>query len=814
MSRRLASAVLVGASFIALTAAPAWAQTAPDAPAAASPGVAAAADASDTNVAAQDQPQAQTDGDIVVTAQRRSERLQDVPLAVTAVTSEALAQRQINDTNSLVLAVPSLSYQQGANPTNTSFRIRGVGTALFGQGVESSVSVVTDGVVAIRSAQGFSELADVEQVEVLRGPQGTLFGKNASAGVINVTTSAPSHTFQARGDATIAEHGEYRVRGTMSGPLSDTLSARITGFYSDVRGITRNIGTNRWVNGSEGWGVRGKLSWDATDRLNFVAAGEYRKTNADCCASTFIAITNPTLQKLVGPISASRENRTINEDTDTYSNSKSQTYSLTGNLDLGNATLTSITAYQKFDLDVNQPIDRINAPTPIFVGANAAYAWWNQNHGIVDLKGFTQEVRLANRGNSAINYVVGLFYLNSSINRPFDRRRARCLAGTLGQPCAANNIVYQSSASNITLDQQNIAAFGQTDFKIVGGLRAIAGVRVQYEKGHNYGTRIAPIQAGDTVFPNNPANSGSVRADDTAVTGKAGLQYEFSRNLQTYATYTRGYKGLGYEMEIGGNLAAQNVVQPEHVNAYEIGAKGRTTDGTFSYALALFRSDYTNLQVQANRSDPATGVVQFVTTNAGSSRSQGFELEGTLRPSRDFTVNLGVTYARSRINIDGLNCPLQQQASAPVIATGTPINTCYRTAAGATPQQNLRDRPLQASPDWRISIAPRWDFEIGNALGAFVQTSLAYTSKQNFTSELDPLAVQPAYVIVDANVGFRTSDERYSLTFFVRNLFDENYLTSIAHTSLLSTTAQPFDLVGTYNKDSRRYAGATLGVRF
>ncbi len=804
MSRRFVTAAFLSASAFSLATA-ASAQTAP---------AATAPDQTSGIVADQSDPAQEGAGEIVVTAQRRSERLQDVPLAVTAITSAALAQRQINDTNSLVLAVPSLSYQQGANPTNTSFRIRGVGTALFGQGVESSVSVVTDGVVAIRSAQGFSDLADVEQVEVLRGPQGTLFGKNASAGVINITTALPSTTFQAKADATIAEYGEYRVRGTVSGPLSETLRARVTGYYSDVRGITRNIGTNRWVNGSKSWGVRGKLEWDATDTLNFVAAADYRKTDADCCASTLIKIANPLLQQLVGPIVATRGNRTINEDTDTYANSKSQTYSLTGNLDLGGARLTSITAYQKFALDVNQPIDRINAPVPLFVGANAAYAWWNQNHGSVDLKGFSQEVRLANKGNDDINYVVGVFYVNSSINRPFDRRRARCTAGTFGQPCATANIVYQSAASNITLDQQNISVFGQTDFKIVGGLRAIAGIRVQYEKGTNSGRRIAPIQAGDTVFPSNPPTSGSLSASDTAVTGKAGLQYEFSRNLQIYGTYTRGYKGLGYEMEIGGNLAAQSVVQPEHVNAYEIGAKGRTADGSLSFAAALFRSDYTNLQVQANRSDAATGVIQFVTTNAGSSRSQGVELEATLRPSRNFSVNLGVTYAQSRINIDGLNCPLQLQAAAPVIATGTPINTCYRTAPGATPQQNLRNRPLQASPDWRISLAPRWDFELGSSLNAFVQSSLSYTSAQNFTAEQDPLTIQPAYAIVDASVGVRTSDERYSLTLFVRNLFNENYLTSIGHNSLLSTAASPFDLVGTYNKDSRRYAGATFGVKF
>jgi len=347
----------------------------------------------------------------------------------------------------------------------------------------------------------------------------------------------------------------------------------------------------------------------------------------------------------------------------------------------------------------------------------------------------------------------------------------------------------------------------------VGGLRAIGGIRVQYERGTNHGARIAPSLPGDTVFPNNAPVSGSKTADDTAVTGKAGLQYEFNRNAQVYATYTRGYKGIGYEMEISADLANQNPVRPEHVNAYEIGFKGRTSDGSLSVAAALFRADYDNLQVQANRSDPNTGVVQFVTTNAGSSRTQGFEIEATARPSSHFSVNAAVTYSRSRINIDGLNCALQLQGPAPVM-TGTPINICYKTSATATPQQNLRDRPLQASPDWRIAVTPRYDFNIGDALDAFAQFSLNYTSAQNFTSELDPLAEQKAYALVDGSIGIATPDKRYSLSIFVKNLFNEHYLTSIGHNSLLSTTTTPFDLVGTYNKDADRYFGATLGFRF
>src|SRR3569832_643970 len=199
--------------------------------------------------------------DIVVTAQKRTERLVDVPLAVTAVSGDALASRQINDAQSLTRAIPALSYQQGGAPNNSSFRIRGVGTSLFGSGVEPAVSVVVDGVVAARAASGFSDLLDIERVEVLRGPQGTLFGKNATAGVINIVTARPSSTFGGNLEATIAEHSEYRVKGSLTGPLSSTLNARISGFYNNVRGNLLNVADGGYEGGTESWGVRAKFEW-------------------------------------------------------------------------------------------------------------------------------------------------------------------------------------------------------------------------------------------------------------------------------------------------------------------------------------------------------------------------------------------------------------------------------------------------------------------------------------------------------------------------------------------------------------------------
>lgn len=807
---RLSSAAGALAISLALGAFPAHAQSAP----APTPAPTSPAAPSDDQASAQD-----TSNDIIVTAQKRSERLQDVPLAVTAVSGETLASRQINDTTALTRAVPSLTFQQGNHPANTTFRIRGVGTALFGQGVESSVAVVVDGVPMVRAAQSLSDIADVDRIEVLRGPQGTLFGKNASAGVLSIVTARPTSTFEAKGDVTIAEDNEYRVKGTLSGPISDTLRVRVGGFYNNVQGPAYNVTLKRHVNGQESWGLRGKIEWEAAPNLTFLLGADYRETYSSCCTYSSISVVNPVIARLEAPVVASPTNRMVSEDTLNKANSRQTTISLQGDWDLGPATITSITAYQKYHLLVNQPVDRIDSNPVLYVGPSA-YASWNFNQGIVDLNQISQELRIASNGNRDFTYVVGAFYSHGEVKRPYARRRAVCSSGTIGQPCAAPT--YQSSSSFADLKTDNIAAFGQAEYRIVGGLKLIGGLRVQYETGTNFGTQLGVTNAGDTLLPGVAAvSTGTLRDSDTAVTGKAGLQYEFSRNLQTYATYTRGYKGIGYNMEAGTDFAHQTDLKPEHVNAYEIGLKGRTGDGLLSFALAVYRADYTNLQVQANRGDPITGVVSFISTNAGKSRSQGVELEATLHPLAKFDIQASLAYTDSTVSIDGLNCPLQFQAAAPTLTGNFPVNSCYRastTVNGVTtvsgPRQDLRNAPLPASPKWRFTVAPRYDFDVGSSFGGFAQVAVSYQSKQGFAIEQDPLLIQKAYTIVDLSIGAYTSDRRFSLTLFAKNLFDQNYYSTISHNSLLATTTNSKDIVATFNKDADRYVGATFAVHF
>lgn len=759
--------------------------------------------------------------EIVVTAQKRSERLQDVPLAVTAVTGDALAARQISDTSGLVQAVPSLTFQQAANPVASSFRIRGVGTSLFGLGTESSVALVVDGVVSARQAQNFTDFADIERVEVLRGPQGTLFGKNATAGVISVVTARPSRDLEGRASVSVAEMDEYRASGTISAPLGDTLGFRVTGYYNDIGGNIRNVLTGDDTNRTKSWGVRGKLEWRPTDRLTLLLAGDYRKSDANCCQSVLVKVGNPLRSLVTGPTTPGPDNDEVWNNDLTYAESDQQTYSLQADLDLGAVTLTSITALQKYHLIQNQEVDSFGYTKPIFISP-ASSAQFDLNYGDTRIENFTQELRLASSGGGPLTYVIGGFYSNVSIDRYFSRRRAVCATGVVGQPCPAP--VYQSLASDSDLSNESIAGFGQAELELVGGLKAIGGLRVQYEKIAVDGERLGVLFAGDQLYGGTPSTRAGVSAHDTAVTGKAGLQYEFSRFAQAYGTYTRGYKGLGLNTEISADFAGQAPVLPEHVDAYEIGFKGRTVDGKFGIAVAAFLADYTNLQVQANRSDPLTGVISYVQTNAGSSRTKGFEIEASFRPSREFSLTAALTYADNSFDIDGLNCPQQFQPGAPVVALGgtRPINSCYRyqyrNNAGALltsgPTQDVRGGALPASPKWRVNLSPRYERSLGSRLDGFVQADLSFQSDQGFALEQDPLLQQDGYAIVDLSLGIRQPDRGFGVTVYVKNLFDTNYYTGMTSGALTPANLTLLDTFALRPRNADRYFGATIDYRF
>jgi iron complex outermembrane receptor protein len=779
----------------------------------------------------QNPPSASSEGaplveELIVTAQKREERLLDVPVAVTVVTGTMLDNEEIHTTNELVQAVPSLTYQAGNNPSNDSFRIRGVGTSLFSLGVEPSVSVVVDGVVQARQAQNFMDLSDIERVEVLRGPQGTLFGKNATAGVINVITARPTEEFEAKSDLTGAQKGEYRWSGAVSGPLSDGLRARVSGYYHDIGGYHTNAANGLGEGSSRAWGTNGKLDWDVTNQLNLLAAVEYRKDDSNCCQYGLVAVNSPLRAAIYAAagVPISPDTKFTWNSSQSYANSTQKTYSLTGGLDFLWAKVVSITAYQDFNIGTNFEPDRLGSSVPIYLSptSNALYDY---NFSGTHTKQFSQELRLDSQGSGPFDYTVGTYYSHLDLDRPAARRRDICSAAgnVVGQPCLLSTISYQSLVTAANLKNEHIAAFSQLEAEVLTGLKLIGGLRVQHESLEVSGSQLG-VLPGDTVPFGTIFPAGTTKADDSAVTGKAGAKYEFSHQAQAYATYTRGYKGQGADTEITVNFSNNPIVQPEHVNAYEVGFKGTLADGFASVGAAVFRADYTNLQVQANRSDPNTGVVAFQATNAGSSRIQGIELETSIRPSSNFNVGAGVTYEKPSLNANGLNCPIQNQAAAVTVALGgvKPANTCYKyqyldmTNALKTsgPVQDVRDGETPATPHVRVTLNPRYEHGISSSLNGFVEMDASYQSSQQFAIEQDPNQIQRAYTLVDASIGVHDIKSRYTLSLFVRNLLDKNFYVTSQGSNLLPSNLNLVDKYAIRPKDADRFFGATFSLRF
>ena len=766
--------------------------------------------------------------EVLVTAQKRTERLLDVPVAVTAVSGEALAAKNITDTASLVRAAPSLTFQAGSTPANSSFRIRGIGTSLFGQGVESSVSLVIDGVVMARPAQSLTDFADLERVEVLRGPQGTLFGKNATAGVVQLVTARPSHEFGGKAEATIATHDEYRIKASVTGPISDTLAGRISAYYNDVGGYISNVRTGADEGGFESFGVRGKLEWEPTEQLSLLLTGDYRMFVGTIGRPVLVSTPNPVMAQLIAPIVASPSNRSISSDVQTLSKTNQAMVSLEANYDLGWGALTSLSAYQQYKEHGQIDVDGLYTPRPIYLGSQPSNgnSRFSVNDGPLDIGNFSQELRIANNPGQRLSYVAGLYYSDVLIHRDFKRAIDTC-TGTglvLGQPCAT--YVTRSGYHSAKLKSEHISAFGQAEFELVENLKLIAGARVQREEvtviGNRPGLQLNP---GDLPLqgPTGTRSIGTRTADDTAMTGKIGLQYRLSPDMQAYATYARGYKGLGLGTELTEDFVNDPPVMPEHVDAYEAGLKGRLPEAGLTFSLAVYYAKYTDLQIQANRSDPTTGVIQYVQTNAGSSTTKGFELEGDWRPSENFSLSGSLTYTKALIEVDGLNCPLQFQAGAPVLTGDFPTNTCYRArlpnAAGVlvtgAPRQDIRDGRLPSTPEWRLSLSPRYEREFaGSDWSGFVQADVTYQTEQQFAVEQDPLLRQDAYTMVNLSFGVRDVVRGLSATLFVRNLLDETYYVGMGHNTTLASPQFPNEVGAYIPRDAERLYGVTLGMKF
>jgi iron complex outermembrane receptor protein len=720
--------------------------------------------------------------EIIVTAQKREENLQEVPLAISVIGGDAIANSGSVTLENAQYLVPSLNFRKSGTTLNQALFLRGVGTINFSIAAEPSVAAVLDGVVLSRAGEGFTDLADVERIEVLRGPQGTLFGKNASAGVVSIVTKRPSNDFEGTVEASYFTKEEYRGRATINLPLGENIRSRFTGYYSEYDGNIRNITLNRKVNGYKHYGFRGAIEADLGDTITLLLRGDWRKAKDDCCAEIIgTTPTNAAATALAATGIAGDRTRRVAQNPMTATNEESWGVSLQADIELGEHVLTSITSYRGWDNQEIRDGDWLDQP---YVGLNQLH-----DDGPQTSNTFSQELRIASPTGNFLEYVLGAYYSKADSDRTFARSVITCSASTL--PAVAPGLTPCSTAAGVSTITtpygiadfgstfKNFAVFGQATFNISDDLRFIGGLRWTQDKLNIYHIRRttlsgpgvgasfdsgvynngALVPAPGTGFlagaPNGIPFTANTKNDNFS--GKAAVQVDLTDDNMAYLSYTRGYKGPAYNVFYNMATVHTNVIEPETVNAFEAGLKNSFLDGALIVNLAAYYAKYKNYQ--ANSPDFVNGVRTTRLINAGSVSTQGFEFELVANPADNFSVNAGLAYNKAKV--EQFRLPPGANA-ADLIPSGT---------------------PLANAPEWKFATGFDWTIETGGFANVELNGQLAMQSDQIY--ELSPSAAVrrgstvDGYAIVDLSAALVDQNDGWRVALQVKNLFDKSFASSI-----------------------------------
>ncbi len=698
-------------------------------------------------------------GEIVVTAQKREQRLQDVPIAVSVVSGNMVDSTGGFNAESLVQLVPSLNIRKTNTQLNQALFLRGVGTINFAIAAQPSVAFVLDGVVLSSAGEAFGDLYDVERVEVLRGPQGTLFGKNASAGVVSVVSKKPTAEMGGFVDFGWYEDNEKRIRASLDAPVSDRLRTRTTVTWGDFDGYIDNISSTPAggkLNGYDRWGIRSIWVADPSDNLQLTFIGDYRTSDDNCCVEVIGGAPTGTqaaaLAVLLGGTDYLKgdESRTVRQNLVMASEEEAWGLSAQADIGIGDHALTSITAYRTWDSTEVREGDWLDAG-PAYVGINQLHDFGPQTQDT-----FSQELRIASPGGEFLDYVAGVYYAKTDAERYFRRDTLVCRSSTLPadatglQPCTPSASVIEAPSANalFSAEFENLAVFADGTFNLSDRWRVIAGLRwTQDDLSFKHTYNFSPI-AGPGI--RNQAGggtavlSGSNSSDE--VSGRAGVQFDVTDNLMAYASYARGYKGPAYNVFF--NMTANNaaVIDAETADSYEVGFKSTLMDGRMILNGAAFSAKYENFQ--ANNFLFLNGTLITTLTNAGSVTTEGFEFDFMARPTDNFSLGGGIAYADAKIDK-------------------------FFTPPGSTP--TVRDgTKLPLAPELKASLTAEYRIAL-SSIDIVPSVLYVYTDDQYSDLNEPAITLIPSYSTIDLSVGISDKSDKYRLTLFGRNLTDESF---------------------------------------
>ncbi|HEX7854549.1 MAG TPA: TonB-dependent receptor [Sphingobium sp.] len=749
---------------------------------AASPLAISAAQASDAGASAASDAAASDDGDgIVVTARRREEKAQDVPIALSVVGQEQLASTGFVSLTQFQQLVPSMQVFS-INPRNTNINIRGLGSnvAVSNDGLEYGVGVYVDNVYYARPAQSQFELVDLDRVEVLRGPQGTLFGKNTTAGAINITSRLPSFTPEAAFEGNIGNYGYHQVRGSVSAPLlSDKVAFRLSIADTHRDGFLYNTTTGTRTQANDNFTVRGQLLIEPTSDIRIRLIGDYSKANYSCCTGVPVGVftrysnTGNTLTDTIAA-QAARAGYTLpandpfarKVDVDSPIRVFMESYGASGQIDwdLGNAALTSITAYRWWDWAPSNDNDGTALPI------------WTVGITLSHQQQFSQELRLASTGHQTIDWVAGLYYfwqrLQSTGINTYGSAAAPWYAAPGGPSQATWDLALNgfSSVNHAYASTKSYAAFGQATWNLSDRLALTGGLRFTHED--KYGTFDESTVAGQNITGNATAQAlrnnfapdvapYDVGLKNDSLTGQASLSYKIAPTVMAYASYARGGKSGGLNLGAARpGLVFPRTVEPEKVDAYEVGIKSELWDRKLTLNLAGY---WTNVSdYQSSVSTIINGVSAQYIQNVGNVRSRGFEVDARFAPTR----HIALTGAASYVDATYRN---------------------YRNAPAAVELQGVTSQDLSGQP---VAGVSEFSYNAGidaaqPLAGTIGDVELYghadYSHRSSYLTQVTNSIYSrvPAYGIVNARVGLRTANGLWDVSAWARNLFNKDYFVTI-----------------------------------
>lgn len=781
---------------------------------------------------------------LVVTAEKRSENIQDVPLAVTAATGEQLQRQHIEQLQDLKYLDTSVNYRVSTGSNTSAFAVRGVGTASFSSGIEQSVSTVLDGVV-LADPSSVQTLADIDHVEILKGPQGMLFGKNASAGVISITTTDPKiGVFQGIAHLSYGEHDEQIYQGIVNIPVSDAIAARLVATHNHIDGWVKDpVLGGQAINPVDIDGIRAKLLFKPNEDLRIVLAADASYTGEFCCSQvvrtapdphTGVAVADRQFGIVEGP-----DNFQVADGAAPFGHGRIWGGSAQVDYSLGAGySLTSITGYRYSD--------RANFYDADFAPFNFA----DVNGGASKARNVSEELRLTSPTGGRFDYVLGLYYYKSRI------------LGTIGQIGYFNNPtidtsvipasqqILASDAQTSDVHSTDYAVFGQGHLHFTDSLSLILGARftrdemsLHYtESGLDHSLPLRGLYPA-SGFPANsyigfsgpyvtpcvttavlPARPNCFPAIDQKihndnVSWKVGLEDHLTSDLMVYATVARGYKGPGFSAL---TVTASNIVngqvdqsiKPEIPTSYEIGLKSELFDHRVIFNVDAFDTTYKNFQAQVSTPTP-NGFVSII-HNAGEVKTKGVEGMVTARLTSELSANLQASYIKARYgDFPGVSCYVTLANPA----TGATVNQpdCT-TAATATPTLaagtiNARGNRLAGSPDYQYSAALNYEHpDTVGSLTGYAYVNWTWQSSVSYAANGDPKQMQPALGLLGATVGIGPDDGRWRLSIYGTNLLDKHWAAGISPAP--TAALNPGGTIQYFSLESFRHVGVRLDARF